>query len=232
MTTPESNPNPQPQAQPPAQGAHAFPPQPPPPTYAPPTAGGHQPPPGAPYPGQQAAPPYPGQPAGQPYPPAQPYAGQPSPYQYPAGQPGSPYGYGYPMAQPLRTPTGTLSWALGFLIFVMIPFVSSVISGVAMALTYSSGAKHGGVARENARSAANWGLTYVTLSVVLVITHFITAISLASTDLGDGFFPIGIPITIYFAISILHVVLVIMGTVKASRGTVLRVPFAIPYIRA
>lgn len=39
--------------------------------------------------------------------------------QHPAGRYVPPYGY--PMAQPVRTPTGTLSWALGFLIFLPIP---------------------------------------------------------------------------------------------------------------
>ncbi len=236
MTTPESNETSQSnQKQPsaeqhPADGSHTFPPQTPAqPSYAAPPADGPyaSPPTAAPASsGQHPVPPQ----AAQPYPGAQPTAGQPGPYPYPVGQPGLPYGY--PMAQPVRTPTGTLSWALGFLIFLLIPFLSGIISGAAMALTFGAAAKHGGVARENARSAANWGLTYVTLSLVLVIGHFIALFAFSNSRFGDDFFPIGIPIMLYFAVSILHVVLVIVGTVKASSGKVMRVPFAIPYIRA
>lgn len=227
MTTPESNEVPwAPHGQQSAEGTHAIPPQnPTPPPAQPPYA---QPQPAPPqsaqaYPGAQPAP---GQQAPSPYP----APGQPGPYPYPAGQPGAQYGY--PVAQPVRTPTGTLSWALGFLVFLPIPFLGGIISGVVMALTFGAAAKHGGVARENARSAANWGLTYVTLSLVLVIGHFIAVIAFSDTGLGRGFFPIGIPIMVYLAVSILHVVLVIMGTVKTSSGGTMRVPFAIPYIRA
>lgn len=231
MTTPESNETRLPEGQHPADGSHAFPAQSSQqhPNAAPP-AGGHYPPPpagSAPY----SAPPQ----AAPQYPAPQPVPGQQAPYQYPphqypAGQPGPQYGY--PVAQPVRTPTGALSWALGFLIFLPIPFLSGIISGATMALTFGASARHGGVARENARSAANWGLTYVTLSLALMIVHFIVVVAFAGTSVGRGFLPIGIPFIVYVALSILHVVLVIMGTVKASSGTVMRVPFAIAYIRA
>lgn len=219
MSTPESNETPQPgSGQHPDLGSHAF----------------QQPQPPVP-PASQAPGPYPAQPgqfapqAGQH--PAQP--GQYPPYAAP-GQPGAypPGQYGYPVVQPARIPTGTLSWALGFLIFLVIPFVSGIISGAAMALSFGASAKHGGIARENARSAANWGLTYVTVSVVLLIVHIILVVGLTGGAGARGFYPIGIAITLYFALSILHVVLVIVGTVKASSGKVMRVPFAIPYIRA
>lgn len=160
----------------------------------------------------------------QPYP-GQPYQGQPGPY---PGQPGAPYGY----PVPVRTPTGTLSWALGFLVFLVFPFISGIISGVAMGLSYGSAAKHGGIARENGRSAANWGFTYVLVSVVLVIAHFVMLAALSGTSAARGFFPIGLPLTVYFVISLLHIVLVIVGTVRASSGKVMKVPFAIPFIRA
>lgn len=252
MSTPESNQTPQPDSgQHPDLGSHTFPQAPqstPPQPPVPPAAhapGTYPPQPGqfAPQPGQHPAqpaqyPPYaaPGQPA--PYSAAQPgqYPAQPGQYpQYAApGQPGAypPGQYGYPVVQPARIPTGTLSWALGFLIFLVIPFVSGIISGAAMALSFGASAKHGGIARENARSAANWGLTYVTVSVVLLIVHFILVAGLSGGAGARGFYPIGIAITLYFALSILHVVLVIVGTVKASSGKVMRVPFAIPYIRA
>lgn len=78
----------------------------------------------------------------------------------------------------------------------------------------------------------SWALTYLTVSIVLIIVHVIVLVAFSGEDGMTGFFPLGIPITLYFAISILHVVLVIVGTVKASGGKVLQVPFAIPYIRS
>ncbi|MGO1921366.1 MAG: DUF4870 domain-containing protein [Microbacterium sp.] len=246
MTTPESNEAPQTaDGQHPAIGSHGFAQQPPAPAQpypAPaqpyPTYQGQSAPvqPAPPYAGQQPVQqPYPGQAAPaqqyQPYP-GQPYQGQPGPYPgqpgpYP-GQPGAPYGY----PVPVRTPTGTLSWALGFLVFLVFPFISGIISGVAMGLSYGSAAKHGGIARENGRSAANWGFTYVLVSVVLVIAHFVMLAALSGTSAARGFFPIGLPLTVYFVISLLHIVLVIVGTVRASSGKVMKVPFAIPFIRA
>ena len=225
MTTPESNETPQTSdGQHPAIGSHGFAQQPPAPPAPPAQQQPTQQPPAQPYPpyqGQpaatQQAPQYPGHQA-----PAQPYPAAPTH----AGQPGAPYAY------TVRTPTGALSWALGFLVFLVFPFISGIISGMAMGLSYGAAAKHGGIARENGRSAANWGFTYVLLSVVLVIAHFVMLAALSGTSTARGFFPIGLPLTVYFVISLLHIVLVIVGTVRASSGKVMKVPFAIPFIRA
>lgn len=209
----------------PAQPAYGVPPQ---PAYGvpaqPPYGAPGSPPPAQPHYGAQA-PQYPAAPqypvAPQPYPTGQQYA-----HGAPYGAPGA---YGYPQPKPS---TGTLSWALGFLIFIGIPFLSGIVSAVVMASVYGSVARKGDVARQNARSAANWALTYLTVSIVLLIIHVIVLVQFAGEEGMTGFFPLGIPFTVYCAVSILHVVLVIVGTVKASGGKVLRVPFAIPYIRS
>lgn len=173
------------------------------PTYAPPQAPGY-------VTQQQSAPTY--------APPQAP--GYPAPG-YPAGS--------YPVAAP---PRGLLPWALGLLIVIPFPFVGGLASGIAMAVSGGSSRRFGGVARENARAALNWGLTYLLVSTGLLVSHFVILFTLTSDSPSSGFFPIGIPITLYFAVSLLHVVLVIMGMVKASAGKVMRVPFAIPYLRA
>lgn len=155
-------------------------------------------------------------------PPSQGYPAQGYPAQgYPVGT--------YPAAVP---PRGLLPWALGLLILIPFPFVGGFASGIAMAVSGGSSRRFGGVASENARAAANWGLTYLLVSTVLLISHFVILFSLTADSPSSGFYPIGIPITIYFALSVFHVVLVIMGMVKASSGKVMRVPFAIPYLRA
>lgn len=205
----------------PPQAPGFAPRQQPAPTYAPPQAPGHVTP-------QQPMPTYappqaPGyvtqqQPAPTYAPPQAP--GYPAPV-YPAGS--------YPVAAP---PRGLLPWALGLLIVIPFPFVGGLASGIAMAVSGGASRRFGGVARENARTALNWGLTYLLVSTGLLISHFVILSTLTSDSPSSGFFPIGIPITLYFAVSLLHVVLVIMGMVKASAGKVMRVPFAIPYLRA
>jgi hypothetical protein len=129
-------------------------------------------------------------------------------------------------------PRGLLPWVLGFLILLPIPFFGGLASGIAMAVSGGSSWRVGGPARENARSALNWGLTYLMVSTLLVILHFVLLFALTADSPTSEFYPLGIPITVYFAISIVHLVLVIMGTVRATSGKVMRVPFAIPFVRA
>ncbi len=149
-----------------------------------------------------------------------------APPAYPAQ--GYPVG-AYPAAVP---PRGLLPWALGLLILIPFPFVGGLASGLAMAVSGGASRRYGGVARENARAALNWGLTYLLVSTVLLVTHFVLLFALTADSPATGFYPLGIPITIYFVLSVLHVVLVIVGMVRASSGKVMRVPFAIPYLRA
>lgn len=223
---------------PPAPPSHAtVSPAPPAPGYAPPPAPGYAPPqqnvPGyAPpqvpgYAPQQNVPGYaPPQAPG--YAPQQQAPGY-APPQAP-GYPAGVYPVGaYPAAVP---PRGLLPWALGLLILIPFPFVGGLASGLAMAISGGASRRFGGVARENARAALNWGLTYLLVSTILLVSHFVVLFSLTSDSPASGFYPIGIPITIYFALSLAHVVIVIMGMVRASSGKVMRVPFAIPYLRA
>lgn len=173
-------------------------------------------------PAYQGAPGYPQAP-GHGYP--QPQSGHPQPG-YP--QPGYP-APGYPAAVP---PRGLLPWALGLLILIPFPFVGGLASGIAMAVSGGASRRLGGVARENARAALNWGLTYLLVSTVLLVSHFVLLATLTADSPSTGFYPIGIPITLYFALSVFHLALIIMGMVRASSGKVMRVPFAIPYLRA
>lgn len=213
---------------PPAQGPIApapvygyAPPQPPgyaqqpasqSPGYAPPAA-----------PGQAPAP---QQPVGYTPPQMPPSQGHPAPG-YPAqGYPAQGYPAGtYPAAVP---PRGLLPWALGLLILIPFPFVGGLASGIAMAVSGGTSRRFGGVAGENARAAANWGLTYLLVSTVLLISHFVILFSLTADSPSSGFYPIGIPITIWFALSVTHIVLSIVGLVKASRGVVFK-PVALPF---
>lgn len=130
-----------------------------------------------------------------------------------------------------RPATSALSWALGFLAYIPIPFLNLVITGIVMAAVYPSVARKGprSLAAANARSAANWGLTLITVMLVLVIA-FIALMS-ALSGRSVGFFPIGSPVVVYLVLSIAHLVVTIVGTVKATRGSAFRNPLAIPYLR-
>ena len=178
------------------------------------------PPPAAPPP--QYAPPQYGQP--------QQYAQPPQfaqPQQYAQPQYGQPV-YGAPQ----KPATGTLSWVMGFLVFLPIPFLGVIATGIVMASVYRTSAQKNAVAEANARSAANWGLTFLLVSTGLLILHFILLFALTADSPATGFYPLGIPITLYALILLLHVVLTIVGTVRSSSGKIVRIPFAVPFLRA
>ena len=154
----------------------------------------------------------------------------PSAYQQPCPQVGQqPYPpTGYP--QPLAAPTaGALPYGLGFLAYIPIPYLSLLVAGIVMAAVYPSQKTKGGLAAENARHAANWGLSLI---AYIVLDFLFFAIMLATRgDNSTGFFPVGIPVVLFFALGIAHLVVIIMGLVAANKRTVLRNRIAIPFIR-
>ncbi|TYL45510.1 DUF4870 domain-containing protein [Nocardioides sp. BGMRC 2183] len=134
---------------------------------------------------------------------------------------------------PPKPVTGALSWGLGFgVLVVCLPFVGSLITGALMGIVGNVQSKQGGLAAENGRNAANWGLTYVTLTVVLVGTHF-GLLALLTADGGEieGFFPFGLIICTWAAVTVAHLVFTIMGMTRAGRQQVFKAP-AIPFLRA
>lgn len=149
--------------------------------------------------------------------------------QHPGYAPGA--GYGPPQHSVPRPPTsGAAAWGWGFLVWAPIPFIGAFASGIAMALAYGPTSKRGPLARENARAAANWGLTFTLVSTALLVTHFVLLFTLTRDEPVYNFYPLGIPITFYGLAVLLHAVLVIVGTVRASRGKVTKAP-SIPFIR-
>lgn len=121
---------------------------------------------------------------------------------------------------------------MGFLIFIPIPFLSALAAGVAMPAVRGTTLRGGDVARENGRSAANWGLTFLLVSTGLLVLHFVLLFALTGGGGVRDFFPLGIPITCYLVVCVLHVVLTIIGTARAAAGRIMRVPFSIPFLRA
>ncbi|PPH62067.1 hypothetical protein C5D25_08515, partial [Rathayibacter sp. AY1D7] len=85
-----------------------------------------------------------------------------------------------PQAVP-APPTGALSYALGFLAFIGIPFLSLIVGGIVMASVYPSARRKGGIAAENARNAANWGLTVILIGVVTLGAHVVLLFAASDT---------------------------------------------------
>lgn len=129
----------------------------------------------------------------------------------------APHGYGPPIVRP---PSGGLAWGLGLLVFAFLPFLSSLLAGIVMAVVGRAQRSKGPLAAENGRRAANWGLTYLVSTVVLIGSHFAVLIIADGRIPTDTFFPIGIFITVWAAISLLHVIVSIAGLIAAERGKV------------
>lgn len=139
-----------------------------------------------------------------------------------------------PYSVPPPGSRGTAAWALGFLAYVPFPVVAQIMTGLIMAGVYPTHKRRGPVAHANARNAANWGLTYSTLTVVLVLlaivfVAFITNGGSTTAPESVAALPL-IPLLLWMLVSLVHVVVTIIGTVKASRGTVFRFPLAIRFI--
>ncbi|WP_062070110.1 DUF4870 domain-containing protein [Demequina sediminicola] len=134
--------------------------------------------------------------------------------------------------QPPAPATGRYAWALGFLASIPIPYAGLLIGAIAMIAAYPSARrKVSQVCVDNARHAANWGLTILTVAVVCVIYGFI-AVAVYPDDAERGFFPLGIIVVVYFLLALAHLIVVVGGTLTAGKGKVFNPRIAIPYLRA
>lgn len=143
-------------------------------------------------------------------------SGGPGIYPDPPSMPQQHPQYGAPGGM-YRPATGALPWGLGLLILIPIPVLSALVASIAMLIAGRSARHKGPLAEANGRHAANWGLTYLLLTVVLIGAHVAILFALG----GEGsttFFPIGIPITLWLIAGVVHLVVTIIGLVKASKN--------------
>ncbi|PPG05436.1 hypothetical protein C5E06_00765 [Pseudoclavibacter sp. RFBI5] len=122
---------------------------------------------------------------------------------------------------------GATQWSLGLIAVIPFPFVTAITAGIVMIAAGRSRAPATEEGERNRTNAANWGLTYLLSSIILIALHIAFLFVLDDTYSGS-FFPIGIPITLWFAVSVTHIVFSIVGSVKASRGVVFA-PIALPF---
>ncbi|MGO2749762.1 MAG: DUF7822 domain-containing protein [Pseudoclavibacter sp.] len=124
---------------------------------------------------------------------------------------------------------GAVQWSLGLLALIPFPFVSAITAGIVMMIAGRSRGPATEAGELNRTNAANWGITYLIASIILIALH-IAFLFVLDDEYKSTFFPIGIPITIWFALSVTHLVFSIVGSVKASRGRVFK-PVALPFFR-
>lgn len=117
------------------------------------------------------------------------------------------------------------AWGIGLLVFTFLPFVSGILAGTTMLIMGRMQRTKGPLAAENGRRAANWGLTYLLASVLLVGAHIAV---LFAVQYSTTFFPVGIPLTIWGVITVAHIIATIVGLVMANGNKVVKwngIPF-------
>lgn len=124
-----------------------------------------------------------------------------------------------------RQATGVSAWALGYLVLLPIPLMGPLAAGGAMVAAYGTLSVQGPLAKANAASAKRWGTMFLLVSTALLLLQFaLTIPRLIMPSPEVGFFPLGIPIVLYLVVCVVHLVVVTIGTVRASRGEVMRIP--------
>lgn len=126
-----------------------------------------------------------------------------------------------------REATGVSAWALGLLILLPVPMLGSLASGGAMVAAYGTLSRQGPLAKANAAAARRWGAIFLVVSTGLLLLQLVLGLIRLAAHTGEasGFFPQGIPITLYAVVCLVHLVVVIAGTLRARRGELVRLPF-------
>lgn len=126
-----------------------------------------------------------------------------------------------------RQATGVSAWALGLLILIPVPLLGALASGGAMIAAYGTLSKQGPLAKANAAAARRWGLLFLVVSTALVVVQLVIGVTrlVAPSGAPSGFFPLGVPIVLYLVACVVHLAVVIVGTARARRGEVVRMPF-------
>ena len=127
------------------------------------------------------------------------------------------------------TARGAVPYGLGFLAYLPAPFFSMIVAGLVMAAVYPSQKRHGGIAAENGRRAANWGLTVIA-AMILIAGSFVW-LSIAGQTESRFARAAGIPLACYFVLSVMHVVVILIGFLRANRSRVFYNPLAINFLR-
>ena len=126
-----------------------------------------------------------------------------------------------------RPVTGASAWAWGLLVLLPIPLLGPLLAGGGMVASYRSLEREGDVAKANAASARRWGTVFLIVSTGLLVAQLVWGLLRMTQPSApaSGFFPQGIPITLYVIVCVVHLVVVIVAVARARRGEVVRLPF-------
>lgn len=127
-----------------------------------------------------------------------------------------------------RVVSGASAWALGLLVLLPIPFLGALAAGGGMIAAYGSLSRQGPLAKRNAAAARSWGRLFLSASTVLLVVQLVIGLVRMTQPSApaSGFFPQGIPLTLYVVVCVAHLVVVVIAVRRARRGEVVRVPFA------
>ncbi|WP_193598437.1 DUF4870 domain-containing protein [Microbacterium sp. YJN-G] len=124
-----------------------------------------------------------------------------------------------------REATGVSAWALGLLVLLPVPLLGALAAGGAMVAAYGSLSRQGPLAKANAAAARRWGAIFLIVSTGLLVLQLALSVPrLFGTPEPVGFLPLGIPILLYATVCLVHLVVVIVATLRARRGEVVRLP--------
>ncbi|QMU97675.1 hypothetical protein FVO59_10940 [Microbacterium esteraromaticum] len=123
--------------------------------------------------------------------------------------------------------TGASAWALGLLVLLPIPLLGPLAAGGGMIAAYGSLSRQGPLAKRNAAAARSWGRLFLFVSTALLVVQLVVGLVRMTQPSAPatGFFPQGIPITLYVIVCVVHLVVVIVALRTARRGEFVRVPF-------
>ncbi len=151
-------------------------------------------------------------------------------YEVAPGALGGPEPQSYPMPV-----TGALAWWIGFVYLVPVPIVSQIVSWVAPVVTHLRLRPAGGFAAEVSRQAANWQLTFATITVGGAVVLVLPAVLISALS-GDGdrialLVGLGIWFAAVVVVGIATIVHMVLGGTKAGRGEVHRPWGSIPFFK-
>ncbi|WP_316670044.1 hypothetical protein [uncultured Propionibacterium sp.] len=114
-------------------------------------------------------------------------------------------------------PAGALTWFLGMIAFIGLPFVNLIITGVVMIAVGVGQRRMGGPAGRSAAGAMRWGIGVATTSAALLVGFF-GVLSAASSAPGllKGFFPLGSFLVAWVLLTLVHLIVCIVQGVRAS----------------
>lgn len=124
---------------------------------------------------------------------------------------------------------------MGFFAYLPIPILNSLIAGAIMFFVGLPQQKKGGVAAQNGVNAANWALPLIAvpiLFILVMVTGLLTGTKSPTGVTMQSGFDVALVVLgpTWLLLMIAHVIVTIMGTIRANRGGVFRAP-ALPVIK-